>query len=171
MVNRCYTETVIKVEVNAKINLSLYVGKAEGGYHALESVVASVGIADVVSACKSGEFSVKFKSGLTAEKTNAYKVALEMKERYALPDFSLYIEDNIPSGAGLGSSSADCVGVIVALCELFSLPLSYEQKCTLALKFGSDTAYMLTGGYAVMRGRGEKITPFEANFYPEITVA
>lgn len=162
---------MIKVKVNAKINLSLYVGKPTGGYHSIDSVVASVDIADVISAYKSDEFSLEFASGITAEKTNSYKAARYMAEEYLLSPFSLFIEDNIPSACGLGGSSADCSGVILAVNKLFSLNLTLSQMQEIALKFGSDTAYMLQGGYARMQGRGEVITPFDGNYFPEITVA
>jgi len=166
-----YTNCVVKVKVNAKINLCLFITGVKQSYHMLDSVVASVGIADVISARKSDKTTLFFKSGLDERNTNAYKVAEYMVKEYSLPGAEIEIEDNIPSSCGMGGSSADCAGVILALNELYSLSLSLPKMQEIALKFGSDTAYMLTGGYAVMQGRGEIIKPFDSEFTKKITIA
>ena len=50
----------VTVEVNAKINLSLLVTGRKDGYHMLDTVVASVDLADVVSACKADKNEIVF---------------------------------------------------------------------------------------------------------------
>ena len=60
-------------------------------------------------------------------------------------------------GAGLGGSSADAAGVLNAMAKLYGI----DDKAALgelADALGSDTRYMLDGGFCRMRGRGEKLT-------------
>ena len=59
-------------------------------------------------------------------------------------------------GAGLGGSSADASGVLRGMAKLYKV--DDEAKLgELADKLGSDTRYMLTGGFARMRGRGTQV--------------
>lgn len=160
------------VSVNAKINLSLCVNGKQGDYHELDSIVASVDISDVISVTESNRDEITFSAcGVDSYKSNAFAALGYMRNRYALPHVSINVMNDIPCGAGLGGSSADCAGVILALDKLFSLDLSLETMREIANRFGSDTAYMLSGGYARLRGRGEIIEPFESCFSPEILIA
>lgn len=162
----------VTVEVNAKINLFLRVTGVKAGYHMLDTVVASVELADAVSACEAEANSVFFSDrGVVAEKSNAYKALDYMREKYSLPNVCISVKNNIPCGAGLGGSGADCAGVIIALNKLFSLGLSDGEMREIADKFGSDTAYMITGGFARLTGRGDKIDFFESEFCPEVLIA
>lgn len=162
----------VTVQVNAKINLSLYVvGKAER-YHMLNSVVASVDIADVISARTAEKDEMIFSDKtIDCEKSNAYAALKYMRSKYSLPCVSVSVRNEIPCGAGLGGSSADCAGVILAVNKLFSLDLTLNEMREAANNFGSDTAYMLTGGFAVLQGRGEVIDRFESAFSPSVFIA
>lgn len=160
------------VKINAKINLSLNVEGKKDGYHLLDTVVASVNLADVVTVCRSDAFSVSFTDEkIIAERSNAYKAAEYMTEKYSLPPVKITIRNRIPCGCGLGGSSADCAGVINAMSDLFELNLCEEEKRGIAEKFGSDTPYMLRGGYARLRGRGENVEYFRSNFSLPIIIA
>ena len=64
------------------------------------------------------------------------------------------ITRSIPAGGGLGGSSADVAGVLLGMKKLYGVSRDMDN---LASRLGSDTAYMLKGGYAVLKGRGEKI--------------
>ncbi len=162
----------VTVEVNAKINLSLLVTGVKDGYHMLDTVVASVELADAVSACEADENSVVFSSpDVVAEKSNAYKALVYMREKYSLPRASINVRNDVPCGVGLGGSSADCAGVIIALNKLFSLGLGEGEMREIADKFGSDTAYMITGGFARLTGRGDEIEFFQSEFCPEVLIA
>ena len=94
-----------------------------------------------------------------------------MSEKYFLSPVSIKVGNRIPCGAGLGGSSADCAGVILAINKLFSLQLSVGEMREIAGKFGSDTAYMITGGFARLAGRGDEIEFFESEFCPEVLIA
>ena len=70
------------------------------------------------------------------------------------------INKDIPIGGGLGGSSADIAGVLKCMEALFN---TGKKLAPLANNLGSDAAYMLEGGYAVITGRGEKISKKDIN--------
>ena len=154
----------IKIKSYAKINLTLEITGVERGYHLLDSLVSSVDLFDYLTLKKRKEkTSVIHMRGLGSEsippeKNNALRAAESFSERFSTLGVEVTIDKNIPIGAGLGGSSADVVGVILGMAKL------YGVKDKLALKefadsLGSDTGYMLSGGFARMQGRGEKVTP------------
>ncbi len=145
-------------KINAKINLSLNVVGKEDGYHMLDSVAASVDIADVITVYESKSPVAEFSNrDIDAEKSNAFAAAMFLTKKYSLPPVGVVVENNIPAGTGLGGSSADCAGVILAIKKAFLPNMTDEEIFLTAQMFGSDTPYMLRGGFARLNGRGEKI--------------
>ena len=152
-----------KVKVPAKINLTLDIEGVKEGYHVLESLVASVDIYETVcvKARKDNIIKVVFNGlpiGLNGKQSNAYYAAECFKKEFGTGGTDIYIERNIPVGAGLGSSSADIAGVLSAMRKLYKVN---RDVTYIANGLGSDVAYMLKGGFAVMRGRGERVEQIE----------
>jgi len=155
-----------RVKSYAKINLTLDVLNSVGGYHMIDSLVASVDIADLITATrrKDGLINVYMhgegSENIPPERNNAITAAERYKERFRTNGADINIYKNIPIGAGLGGSSADISGVIKVLSKLYPVENAEELK-TLADSLGSDTGYMLSGGWARLGGRGERVTPIE----------
>lgn len=155
------------VKVNAKINLSLNVGESENGFHRLDTIMASVDIADAISVAPSDKgISVRFSSIAEGEKTNAYKACKLLQERVGFSGADIFIEQNIPSCAGLGGSSADAAGVIRALSVIYGI--DEQTQIEVAKQVGSDVAYMLKGGFARLRGTHAELEYFSAPTGEEI---
>ncbi|MBO4252279.1 MAG: 4-(cytidine 5'-diphospho)-2-C-methyl-D-erythritol kinase [Clostridia bacterium] len=149
----------IKIKVPAKINLTLDILGAENGYHEIESLVASIDIYDTVTIRKRKEsaITINFRGvpiGISGNKSNAYIAAEKFKKEFGTLGADIVIERNIPVAAGLGGSSADVAGVLNGLGKLFDIKRDLNF---IADTLGSDTSYMLKGGYAVMKGRGERV--------------
>ena len=150
----------ITVKIPAKINLTLDVGKREGEFHKIESLVASCNLYDAITVCKRKDNLVTLTEkniavGGDLENNNAVKTAKLFMKEYNTSGVDIVIEKNIPIGSGLGGSSADIAGVIIAMRKLFAITSDYF---TFAEKLGSDVYYMTQkGGYGVMRGRGNDI--------------
>ena len=70
------------------------------------------------------------------------------------------IVKHIPLAGGLGGSSADVAGVLNALKKLYEVE---EDVKPLADRLGSDSGYLLTGGFARISGRGEVVEPIECD--------
>ena len=66
----------------------------------------------------------------------------------------IILKKDIPVGGGLGGSSADIAGVLLAMKKLFKVKKDIKS---LADSLGSDSGYMAMGGLAIISGRGEKV--------------
>ena len=157
----------MKVKAYAKINLTLDIVGEKDGYHLLDSFVASVDMYDLVQLKKRKDklSSVYFKgldSHLIPPENNALKAAEAFSERFSTTGADIVVYRNIPVGAGLGSSSADIAGVLNGMAKLYGIT-DKAELAKLAEELGSDTKYMLTGGFARMQGRGEIITPLSSD--------
>lgn len=150
----------IKITSNAKINFTLDLLGLQNGYHLLNSLVASIDLADTITVKTRADkkITVKVKGAkLDCEEkdNNAYKSAKLFMQTFNTNGVDIIIRKKIPVGGGLGGSSADVVGVIKAMAKLYGI----DQNLVPVLKaLGSDTVYMYKGGYALMQGRGELVT-------------
>lgn len=154
----------VKIKAYAKINLTLEIVGSKGGFHLLDSLVASVDLFDliVLKKRKDGLSSITMR-GLNSEtippeKNNALKAAELFSQKFGVNGADITVYKNIPMGAGLGGSSADASGVLNGMARLYGIT---DERAidALADELGSDTKYMRKGGFARMRGRGDCVTP------------
>lgn len=154
----------VTVKAYAKLNIALNVLGESNGYHMLDTICTTVNKFDVVTATKRKDkkILVSFvgRYGFTPalqEETNAYKSALAFINEFSTNGANIEIVRNIPNGSGMGGSSADIIGVLKALKKLYGVKSSIEP---IATKLGSDTTYLLKGGFARLTGRGEIVENF-----------
>ena len=150
-----------KVKVPAKINLTLDVLGKNDGYHTLESLVCSINLYDLITVSKRKDYSTRLickglDVGCANTQNNAYIAAERFRKQFDLGGVDIVVKKNIPVGGGLGGSSADIAGVLKGCKKLFNLDCDLTE---IANNLGSDSAYMLNGGYAVMQGRGDIVKP------------
>ena len=143
----------VSVNAYAKVNFTLDVVGRAGGYHLLDSLVCTVGLFDRVTARRADGVRVRMTgegAASIAAGSNAERAARAFCAAFG-GGADIVIERAIPVGAGLGSSSADAAGVLRALAKLYGIP---DMVClkSLADSLGSDTGYLLTGGWARMTG-------------------
>lgn len=154
-----------KVKIPAKLNLTLDVVGKDEKFHHLRSLVCSINLYDEITLKKrkDKEITLKekgIKAGCEKEKNNAVKTAKTILERYCDFGVDITIKKNIPVGAGLGGSSADIAGVLVAYDMMLGGTLDLYS---LAKELGSDVNYMLGGGFAVMGGKGDDVEYIESD--------
>ena len=157
----------VKVKSFAKVNLSLNISGTAGGYHLIDTVVAPIDIYDavcvrpradrLVGVCMHGKGS----EGIPPEKNNAVKAGEAFVSAFGTRGADIEIYKDIPMGAGLGGSSADAAGVLNAMAKLYKVKDDAALKA-LADALGSDTGYMLGGGFARLSGRGERVEPLKS---------
>ena len=153
----------ISVSAYAKVNFTLDILGREGGYHLLDSLVSTVDLCDRVTARRrtDADCTVAMR-GVGAEAiapdSNALRAAQAFVREFGTDGADIAIERRIPVGSGLGSSSADAAGVLNALARLYAVTDTVRLKAV-ADALGSDTGYLLTGGYARITGRGERVQP------------
>lgn len=158
----------VKIKAYAKVNLTLEITGVENGYHLLDSFVCSIDVFDLIVLKKrKSPLSTVTMHGLGSEsippeKNNAWKAAEAFSKEFGTNGVEITVYKNIPMGAGLGGSSADVSGVLNGMANLYGVE-DREKLKAIADKLGSDTGYMLSGGFARMQGRGEIVTPIETN--------
>ncbi len=163
--------TTARVRSHAKVNLTLEIVGRDGGFHLLDSLVASVDLFDIVRVRKKkGKLSAIWSYGqgsesIPPEKNNALIAAERYSEWFGTDGVDIRILKDIPIGAGMGGSSADVAGVLLGMQQLYGAATE-EELDKLAESLGSDVKYMLQGGYARMQGRGEKLTPIQGEIEP-----
>ncbi len=154
------------VKAFAKINIALNVLGVNEGYHNLDSVVTTVNKYNLVKVTKrkDNKILVSFvgKYGFIPtlqEETNAYKAAKLFMDTFKTSGVDIEITVNIPTGSGMGGSSVDIVGVLGGMKKLFKID---EDLKPLADSLGSDSGYLLKGGFARIRSRGEVVDYFDS---------
>lgn len=156
-----------RIKSFAKVNLTLDITGVKGGYHMIDSVVASIDLADVITARSrtDGQINVTMHGEgceyIEPEHNNAVKAARAFMQRFDTCGADICVWKNIPVGAGLGGSSADVAGVLRAMAKLYDVKDFMAVKA-IADNLGSDCGYMLTGGFARISGRGEVVKPIDS---------
>ena len=154
----------LQIQAHAKINLFLNVlYKRPNGYHEIETVFQSIGLADEIILRK---LSTGIKINCEHPQVPADESNLVYKAAKLLFDTSklsagveITIEKRIPVAAGLGGGSADAAGTLFGLNQLFQLGYEREQLMNIGAKLGADVPFCLLGGTALGRGIGEILTP------------
>jgi len=72
----------------------------------------------------------------------------------------IYLQKNIPMGAGLGGGSSDAATTLVALNVLWQLQFTIDELAEMGLSLGADVPVFVRGFAAFAEGVGEKLTPF-----------
>ena len=153
----------------AKLNLNLLVlGKANNGLHLLKSDVCFLELADKIY--------FKFSKNDTFLQTNTNrsllinsKINLILESLYTFRNltgwnkkFKIYLDKNIPIGAGLGGGSADAAATLILLRKLFnderkSKKISISFLYEIAKKLGSDVPACLESKSLKISGNGNNI--------------
>ena len=150
-------KTVVKAP--AKINLTLDVIGAEKNYHEIKTLVSTIDLYDKITIVPRKDSHINLiMKGLAVDcpitENNAFKAGKLYMDKISSTGADIIIEKNIPCGAGLGGSSADIAGVLNGMQKAYKKD---ADLLPLANSLGSDSGFLLSGGYAVLTGRGEKI--------------
>lgn len=145
----------------AKLNLTLEVlAKRGDGFHEIRSVIQTINLCDSLS-FQSGE-NIEFEcnwSDWTAEASLVSKAAgLVQKVTGCSQGVTVEVKKRIPLLSGLGGDSSDAAAILRGLNRLWGLGLSQGELLELAWQLGSDVAFFLYGGTALVEGRGEIVT-------------
>jgi 4-diphosphocytidyl-2-C-methyl-D-erythritol kinase len=153
---------MLTIEAPAKLNLTLEVlGKRPDGYHEIRSVAQAVDLCDRLY-FQAGN-RTEFKSGtpewIAKESLITKAVSLIRRATGCTAGVNIEVDKHIPLLSGLGGDSSDAAAVLVGLNRLWELDLSHEGLLELAAELGSDVAFFLYSGTALIEGRGEVVTP------------
>ena len=152
MLYRCY----------AKINLTLEIlRRREDGYHDLASLVHTISLADDLRVEPAGALLTRVEGLVLDPETNLVARAAEalMTTTRARAGAELTLVKRIPAAAGLGGGSSDAATTLVGLNRLWGTRLGLGELAQVAGELGADVPFFLRGRAALMRGRGDDLTP------------
>lgn len=167
---RFFVSMTLEKKSPCKVNLLLNIlGRRPDGFHELETVMHPVNLCDTLTFTQSGNGITLSCSdpALPTDATNlVYRAAAAFRERAKIADgVIIHLEKKIPMAAGLGGGSGNAATTLLALNELFGLPLTADQLHEIAASLGSDIPFFLQSQPALATGRGERIQsllPFPA---------
>ena len=153
---------MLTVLAPAKLNLTLEVlAKRQDGFHEIRSVI------QIINLCDSLHFQlsqgIEFKSNMPdwiPEDSLVSRAASLIQEATGCrKGATIEVDKRIPLLSGLGGDSSDAAATLRGLDKLWELTLSRNELLKLAVQLGSDVAFFLYGGTALVEGRGEIVTP------------
>ena len=169
-----FKNSKITVVSPAKINLHLEVlGKRKDGYHELAMLMQSINLEDYLEIELNNNGVINLSSNNTEldlkEDNLIIKTANILRNCY--PDTNLganiFLNKNIPIGAGLAGGSSNAAATLIGLNKLWALNLDQPTLERFALKLGSDVPFFLEGGSQYCFGRGEVLEKykFDSKFF------
>jgi len=156
----------IQILAPAKINLFLKIfNKRKDGYHDIETVFEKISLFDkvVLREIPGNQIIINTNSEdpcFLGKNNTIYRAILLVKHRFRIKKgISVYIEKNIPIGAGLGGGSSDAMATLKGLNKLWRLGLSEKKLLELSEEIGSDVPlFIIDGNFLLGKGRGEKLS-------------
>lgn len=155
----------------AKVNLWLDVGKRDGsGKHRLSTVMQTVSLCDTMHvqadwdpAHAGIEIETTFGPGVEPEDIRlednlVYRALMAFCDRIGSPmgdRVHIDLVKNIPTQSGLGGGSSDCAAAIGLMAALFGFDPRGSEAMGVARDLGSDVAFFLDGGCALLEGYGD----------------
>lgn len=162
----------------AKVNLTLaVVGRRDDGFHSLHSVMVPLDLADRLALSPAfgpddrlhvvGEGDAPppdlgpANDNLVLRAIRSARRALrEAGEDRPLPALAARLEKRIPVAAGLAGGSSDGAAALDGALEAWGVAegLTPPARAAVAASLGSDCPFFLAGGWALVEGRGERVT-------------
>ncbi len=148
---------------HAKINLGLNIlRRRPDGYHDIDSIMVPVGWSDVleiVPAAHEARTTLECHGSEALDCPDADNLVIRaynaVKKLYPnIPAVRIFLQKNIPSGAGLGGGSADAAYTVRALNTLFSLGLSNDDMAKIVSPIGADCPFFVYDNAMAASGTG-----------------
>ena len=149
----------------AKINLALRVlRRREDGFHEIETLMAPVSIRDTLDIERRDGGGIDFSCSDKTLPTDGTNLVVRATRAFFTathtgPDVRIFLQKEIPHGAGLGGGSSDAAATLLALDTIFKTQLPPTDLTRIAAEIGSDVPFFLTRSAAWCRGRGEIVEP------------
>lgn len=163
----------LTLECPAKLNLALSVGAARDsdGMHPISTWMATIDLCDELTLERRDEKSITLigrawhdeapvRSDLDwpLEKDLVARAHTAMERAAGMPlKVKATLRKRIPVGGGLGGGSSNAAATLVGLNRLFDLRFSTEELENIAFTLGSDVAFFVRGGSAIVEGMGDTI--------------
>lgn len=161
----------------AKLNLGLaIVGQRADGFHEIVSVFQAIDRCDRLSVRIASETAKELTVALDhvsavegvvtddpglgeADNLAVRALRLTLGQSGAQGGYRMSLAKAIPTASGMGGASTDAAAAILIAEVAAGNFLSDEDRLAIAATLGSDVPFFLTGGTALVGGRGERIAP------------
>ena len=169
-----FRNSKVTVVSPAKINLHLEVlGKRKDGFHELAMLMQSINLEDYLEFKVNNNGVINLNSNNTELDLNEDNLIIKAANilRNCYPDKNLgvdiFLNKNIPIGAGLAGGSSNAAATLIGLNQLWLLNLDQTTLHKFALQLGSDVPFFLEGGSQYCFGRGEILekSRFDSKFF------
>lgn len=153
---------MLTVTAPAKLNLTLEVlSRRNDGFHEISSVIQTINLCDRFEfhPDKKITFRGDIPGWLPEESLVSRAAALLKQDSGCKAGAIIELSKKIPLLSGLGGDSSDAAAVLTGLSELWGLEYPPGELVRLASQLGSDVAFSLSGGTAMIQGRGELVSP------------
>lgn len=148
--------------------------KRQDGYHNIETIFFPLNLFDTLTFEPSDHLSlVSNNKQLIQEENNSILKAIQLLENKVSKKFNvkIYLEKNIPIGAGMGGGSSDGGATLSAINKLFQLNLIKTELEELALQIGSDAPYFINPVPSFAQSRGEQLKEIKLKIpYPILII-
>ena len=149
----------LKFSSPAKLNLFLkIINKRNDGYHNLQSIFQLINLQDdiyIKIRYQDSQINVSNSSLLIKPENDlAFKAAHLMLSNQKL-GADIFINKEIPIGAGLGGGSSNAATVMMAINKLAKLNISKADLIKSSLKLGADIPFFINGKNSWVEGVGE----------------
>ncbi|WP_018971170.1 4-(cytidine 5'-diphospho)-2-C-methyl-D-erythritol kinase [Rubritalea marina] len=149
----------------AKVNLNLKVlGKRDDGFHALETRMAPISLADKLHFTRAASYSLTCATeGVPTDESNLVSKAVRIFQRETglACAYQIELEKHVPHAAGLGGGSGDAAAALRALNQLEAADIATATLAEWAAEIGSDVPFFVYDGVCDCSGRGEIIEPVQ----------
>ena len=168
----------------AKINLFLNIlGKRDDGFHEIQTFFQFINLYDQITISETSSKNIIFTSNNSDidPKNNLCLKAVEIFQEKignnSRKNVEIFLEKNIPVGAGLGGGSSNAASILTGLNQLWACNLSKNDLANMGEKLGADVPAFINGVTSYATGIGNNLQNFslENKFflvvYPLINVS
>jgi 4-diphosphocytidyl-2-C-methyl-D-erythritol kinase len=145
----------------AKVNWFLnIVGKRKDGYHDIVSLMQCVSLCDEIVLEHSNTIDIRCNLNIPVQDNLVYQAA-NLLQKYSSyrKGAKIFLNKNIPVGAGLGGGSSDAAYALLGLNKLWGLGLRNTELSRMGSLLGSDIPFFFKGPAALVEGKGEQVKP------------
>lgn len=153
----------MKEFANAKLNLCLnVVGKRLDGYHELEMIMVPLDLHDTLVVEVADETTLVSDVDMPMDRSNTIIKAIDvMRKHFGFTEnFAIHVTKRIPMQAGLAGGSSDGAAMLRCINQLLRLNVSLEELAQIGKEIGADVPFCVYNCPAIVKGIGEKVTPF-----------
>ncbi len=142
-------------------------GTRPDGFHELRTVFQAISLHDMIDVRAARRARWRSSATRPACRSTAanlvWRAADALWRRFRRPapprDVLIRLDKRIPLQAGLGGGSADAAATLLALVQLWRVPVRPSQLTDVAATLGADVPFFLSGGTALGLGRGDEVYP------------